>query len=378
MSFDRLRDTWDSLGGTDPLWAVLSDPDKSANRWDIEEFFETGKHEIEKLFSCLDDRGLTLARRRCLDFGCGVGRLSQALCASFDSVDGVDIAKTMVERARSYNRFGERCRYHLNTRADLRLFADASFDLVYSIIVLQHMEPDLAEGYIGEFVRVLAHGGLAVFQVPSDFLGFGKLAPGSHRAELKPELIEEPLQVLPGAARTISVKVMNASGVNWSTTSRPPVFLKLGNHWLDEAGSMVTHDDGRSRLLGDHRPGEETRVEILVRAPSRPGRYILELDLVEEGSTWFAARGSQTCRISVEVTDLSKSLTFADAIRRAIRRRGPAHVAPPSPPAFEMHALSRDRVETAIGAAGGELVAIEESDVSGAGWENYRYFVRKT
>ena len=358
------------------MWAVLSDPDKSNNRWDVEEFFETGKHEIEELFSCLDNNGLTVARRRCLDFGCGVGRLSQALCAYFDSVDGVDIANTMVERARCYNRYSERCRYHLNARADLRLFKDASFDLVYSIIVLQHMEPELAEGYIGEFVRVLAPGGLAVFQVPSDFLGFGKLAPGSHRAELKAEVSEEPLRLPAGAAQTISVKIRNASGVNWSTRSRPAVFLKLGNHWLDDHGSMVINDDGRSRLLGDHRPGEETTVEILVRAPSRPGRYVLELDLVEEGSTWFADRGSQTCQVSVEVADPSKSESFANAVRRAVRRRGPAPITPTTP-AFEMHALSRDRVEMAIRAAGGELVALEESSVSGAGWENYRYFVRK-
>ena len=54
------------------------------------------------------------------------------------------------------------------TEPDLTVFSDASFDLVASDIVLQHL-PDRAtvEGYLAEFVRVLKPGGLLVFQLPS-------------------------------------------------------------------------------------------------------------------------------------------------------------------------------------------------------------------
>jgi hypothetical protein len=41
-----------------------------------------------------------------------------------------------------------------------------SCDLIYSRITLQHMPPTLQQGYIGEFVKLLAPAGLAVFQIP--------------------------------------------------------------------------------------------------------------------------------------------------------------------------------------------------------------------
>jgi hypothetical protein len=42
---------------------------------------------------------------------------------------------------REFNRHGDRCRYHVNARNDLSLFADDTFDLVLTLIVLQHMQP---------------------------------------------------------------------------------------------------------------------------------------------------------------------------------------------------------------------------------------------
>jgi SAM-dependent methyltransferase len=171
VSIEHLRRAWDTLGRKDPFWAVLSQPDKRHNRWDPEEFFRTGEEEIARLFQDLDGRRLAVSRGRCLDFGCGVGRLAQALCEYFDQVDGIDIAQSMIERAQKLNRHAERCRYHLNVRPNLRLFADGTFDFVYSNIVLQHMAPEFAERYVAEFMRVLAPSGIAVFQVPSRYVG---------------------------------------------------------------------------------------------------------------------------------------------------------------------------------------------------------------
>jgi ubiquinone/menaquinone biosynthesis C-methylase UbiE len=76
----------------------------------------------------------------------------------------------MIETARRFNRHGERCQYHVNTANDLRLFPDRRFDFIYSVIVLQHMPAPLSRNYVTEFVRVLAPGGLAVFQVPAQLV----------------------------------------------------------------------------------------------------------------------------------------------------------------------------------------------------------------
>lgn len=163
----ELRATWDELGRDDPLWAVLSSPQTRGNRWRPEEFFATGQVEIDQLMARLQALGLATARRRCLDFGCGVGRLSRALASHFARVDGIDIAASMVERARQFNRDVEACVFTVNAAPDLRLFEDGVFDLIYTRLVLMHMKPRFSKRYVTEFVRVLAPNGVGVFHLPS-------------------------------------------------------------------------------------------------------------------------------------------------------------------------------------------------------------------
>jgi ubiquinone/menaquinone biosynthesis C-methylase UbiE len=164
---NELRATWDELGRDDPLWAVLSTPQTRGNRWQPEEFFATGRLEIEQLMVRLKALGIDVHPQRCLDFGCGVGRLSRALSEHFERVDGVDIAASMVERARQFNGHIEGCVFTVNSERDLRLFGDETFDLIYTRLVLMHMKPRFSRAYITEFIRVLKPGGVAVFHLPS-------------------------------------------------------------------------------------------------------------------------------------------------------------------------------------------------------------------
>src|ERR1700675_2485116 len=87
-----LQRSWDSLGAIDPMWTVLSDPTKLGHGWDESAFFATGVDEINELVARLRHHGMTATGERALDFGCGVGRLTQALAAHFAQVTGVDIA----------------------------------------------------------------------------------------------------------------------------------------------------------------------------------------------------------------------------------------------------------------------------------------------
>lgn len=166
MNLKELQGHWDALGAQDPLYGVLTHAGKRGNAWDPAEFFATGEAEIAALFDGLQRDGEAFGRGCALDFGCGVGRLSQPLAARFQRVIAVDVAPSMLQKARDLAPAGLRIDWTLNERPDLAVVPDASVDLVYSHIVLQHIPPELALGYIGEFVRVLAPGGLAVFQVP--------------------------------------------------------------------------------------------------------------------------------------------------------------------------------------------------------------------
>ena len=161
---ERLRRVWQSLGGDDPLWAVLSHADKRRGRWQSDEFFATGRVEIDSQLAALEASGYPRARALALDFGCGPGRLSRALARSFTAVIGVDVSASMIATARALNGDVASIEFRENASARLQGVADASVDFVFSHITLQHIPATLAAGYVEEFFRVLAPGGVAVFQ----------------------------------------------------------------------------------------------------------------------------------------------------------------------------------------------------------------------
>jgi len=167
MNIKELQKNWDNFGKIDPLWAIISWSDKKGNKWRIEEFFDTGIREINEIIKYVELLDLNIPRRKALDFGCGVGRLTQALANYFDKVYGVDVAPSMIKLANKYNRHGDKCKYYLNEMDNLRLFPNSSFDFIYTNITFQHMEPRYSKNYIKEFLRILVPHGLCIFQLPS-------------------------------------------------------------------------------------------------------------------------------------------------------------------------------------------------------------------
>jgi SAM-dependent methyltransferase len=167
MELKELQKNWNQFGKQDPLWAILTQHDKKGNKWTPEEFFELGRREIASVMEYVQQLDILQQRSRALDFGCGVGRLTQALCNYFDEVVGIDIAPSMIELAKRYNRFGSRCVYRLNAEENLRLIPDRDVHFIYTNIVLQHMKPEYTKSYIKEFLRILVPEGVLIFQLPS-------------------------------------------------------------------------------------------------------------------------------------------------------------------------------------------------------------------
>jgi SAM-dependent methyltransferase len=168
MNLDKLKNDWESLAERDALGAILTDASRADGKWDIAEFMATGDVEIEIVMRHLAGIGCSPNfAGAAMDFGCGVGRLTQPLGRRFASCVGVDISRQMIEKADSLNQFAH-CRYVVHS--DIALpFADDSFSFIYSNIVLQHVPPRISEQYLREFVRVLAPGGVLVFGVQDSF-----------------------------------------------------------------------------------------------------------------------------------------------------------------------------------------------------------------
>ncbi|MBS1829638.1 MAG: methyltransferase domain-containing protein [Acidobacteria bacterium] len=104
--------------------------------------------------------------RRALEIGCGPGRLLKPLSRHFGEIHGVDVSDEMVSLARQRLRDIPHAHVHVSPGADLRQFADESFDFVYSYAVFQHIPSrEVVDSYLREARRVLRTGGLFWFQV---------------------------------------------------------------------------------------------------------------------------------------------------------------------------------------------------------------------
>jgi len=162
-----IKEGWEQAAREDAMFNIVTDPRYVNGGWNPDEFFRHGRAEIDTMLSRLDERGLRgPGRKKALDFGCGVGRLTQALLPEYKKAYGVDLTDEMVRLAREHNRWGTRCVYQRTGKHISPYINTGSCDLIYSRITLQHMPQDLQQGYIAEFVKLLTPTGVAVFQVP--------------------------------------------------------------------------------------------------------------------------------------------------------------------------------------------------------------------
>ncbi len=164
-AFAQVEAVYEKFGAEEPFYAVLTYDQYKRDQLDPEQFFGTGEKLIDERMQALAARQLTVDRTRALDFGCGVGRLTNALARHFDEVVGVDVSSTMIRQANDLRR-QENCSFVVNKRQDLSIFPEGHFSFVYSDITIQHIPTPAAENYIRDFLRLLTPGGLALFLVP--------------------------------------------------------------------------------------------------------------------------------------------------------------------------------------------------------------------
>jgi len=106
---------------------------------------------------------------RVLEIGCGVGRMTRWFAESFGEVHGIDIAPEMISQAHLRLAGHPNIRLHTGSGFDLQALPDASFDLVFSYIVFQHIpSATVIRNYVREAARVLKPQGAFKFQVNGD------------------------------------------------------------------------------------------------------------------------------------------------------------------------------------------------------------------
>lgn len=345
MYLKELQDNWNTFGEEDPLWAVCAIPEKKNNNWDEQEFFNTGVGKISQLVQWMDDNNLPTRRSTALDFGCGVGRLTQALCDHFDWCVGVDIAPSMVEKAKGYNRHGKNCTYRLNESDDLQAFRDGTFDLIYTEHVLQHIRPQVALRYISEFIRVLRPGGLAFFHCPSDPPTYAYPPDG---IACNVEATVESVAMEHMTMATIPIRVTNVCThpIGMNKTINAPA--KLIHHWLEPATGKITPNHGYLNLpQGVIEPGESIDLEYKAASPAEPGNYVLVLTPGDYFNRPATRVPEHQASLPVQVMPSRTKVDATTGCTLKAKR-----------PRSESHTIPVDAVTAAVTAAGGRMVDI--------------------
>lgn len=158
-----MRAFWDQKAQDNPLWYVTTtldyaSPDESA-------FWSSGVAEVGRVLDearVPRDRSLPAAA----EIGCGVGRLTRALSARFDTIHAYDVSPVMIEHAqRNLAGFPGVTVAASNGEGAIEL-PDASVDFVLSMQVFHHIpDPAITLRYIREAGRVLRAGGALGFQL---------------------------------------------------------------------------------------------------------------------------------------------------------------------------------------------------------------------
>jgi SAM-dependent methyltransferase len=148
------RDFWNRSADADSLKTIVADGDERS-------YQSSGRTEAEAL------RRFLGPDTRVLDIGCGTGRVMEHLAPWCREVHGIDISERMVAGGRERLAHLSNVQFHHGNGYDLAGFEDGSFDVVYSIVALQHMPRTVAYNYLLESNRVLTEDGVLWCYVPN-------------------------------------------------------------------------------------------------------------------------------------------------------------------------------------------------------------------
>jgi SAM-dependent methyltransferase len=171
----RIGAKWIRFGETDPHYSVLANSQFRAAKisGSIEQFWTSGEGDAKIAVSALARLGFgNLNHKTCVEYGCGVGRVTIPLAARFAAVDSYDISRSHLalgrERAEAAGagnvRFHD-CAGGIPDRLE-------KCDFFYSRLVFQHNPPPLICELIRLALAALRPGGIAMFGVPIYFADY--------------------------------------------------------------------------------------------------------------------------------------------------------------------------------------------------------------
>lgn len=171
----RIKEAWEHLGEERAHYSVLSSESFMPANLDgsIDSFWATGEVEAAQAVRALDLYGSTSPGGKvCVEYGCGVGRVTVNFAKSFKFVHAYDISRNHLDLAKvRTNEVGANNITFHECAEDFRVAMEPC-DFFYSVIVLQHNPPPVIAELIRIALTALKPGGIAMFQVPTHIIGY--------------------------------------------------------------------------------------------------------------------------------------------------------------------------------------------------------------
>jgi len=164
----KMRAQYAKVGPIAPHFTVVLESPETLDSIEanLAQFWATGHAEAQALLEPLERFGLTdLKNKIGVEYGCGIGRVSLGLAASFKQINSYDISDSQIKLAEkaAADAGVMNCKFHLssgNPFAALELC-----DFFYSKNTFQHYPPPIIHQSIRNALRALKPNGLALFQV---------------------------------------------------------------------------------------------------------------------------------------------------------------------------------------------------------------------
>ncbi len=138
-----------------------------------------------------------------------------------------------------------------------------------------------------------AHGDVGLVDAPLvppaaiDVLSPGRELPASAYQARLSLFDDQDRRFAPGETRPVYVRVRNLGSVWWPWGPEQVPALRLTYRWSSPADEPVATQTILTPLTARVGPGEEQLLPMFVAAPSAPGRYRLQLELIHEGVRTF-------------------------------------------------------------------------------------------
>jgi trans-aconitate methyltransferase len=169
--FARVRLEWSKLGEEDPFWSVLTEDSYRTEALDEDRkaaFFETGEESARAIEVFAERAGVTVPVGRCVEFGCGVGRVTGHLARRFEEVVAVDISPKNLEICeRALQDAGHSNVRPMLLRSPSDVYDIPSHDFLFSTIVFQHNPPPVQHFLLDVLLSKLQPGGGFLVQIPT-------------------------------------------------------------------------------------------------------------------------------------------------------------------------------------------------------------------